>query len=306
MLPMLATATKPSEIRTSDFMSDLHVWQVKIDGDRRIAGTDGTGGVFGFNRDGAPATVPHEAARELAAFTMRLVLDAELLNGVLVVFDLIELGAEGILPLPLDDRLLMLEALFAGWVPAGMVLCPTARSLEEKEHMIRQVADRDGEGWIVKRLDSRWAEPTRPGQRSKDWRKIKRTHDVDCVVEWVGTDPSGKDNMGLTMYHDGELIDGGYARDGGRRGGVAECTRRAGSGYRIQPGDVVKVQCLYASEPTEANPHGRLVQPTLPRLRDDKPADQCTVDQLDTIRTYKRLPLDWQPLPEGAPLASVS
>lgn len=38
----------------------------------------------------------------------------------------------------------------------------------------------------------------------------------------------------------------------------------------------------------------RLIQPTLPTLRDDKRPDECTIDQMATARTNKNLLTTWR------------
>jgi len=246
--------------------------QPKIDGERLLIESDGAGTVRCFNRYGDATIGPAAAVAELAAWPVPVVLDGERLGDQVLLFDLVSVvGREGA---PLAERLAVLERFVEAMAPGHLRLVPTARTMLEKHAMMRHVVEQQGEGWVLKRTDSLY----RPGERSLAWRKLKRWRDVDCVVAWVGdpTKDGEKDNMGLSMYDlDGDLVN------------VAECTRRAGHGQQVKPGDVVSVQCLYASD------DDRLVQPSRPRIRTDKPARECTTEQLDDIRTSKTYVLDW-------------
>jgi ATP-dependent DNA ligase len=130
--------------------------------------------------------------------------------------------------------------------------------------LVEQVVIGRGEGLIAKRVGAVYRE----GLRSRDWVKIKRHHEIDCVVTWLGAERA---NMGVGLYDGDHLVD------------VAEVGRLTGDGRRCQVGDVVTVRCLYASDTN------RLIQPTLPRLRTDKTARECTLDQLHAARTNPHL-----------------
>lgn len=269
MEPMLAEPIHRGKA-VDPYLTDEWVMQPKMDGERLVLVSDGAGGVRCFNRDGRATVGPPAVVAELAALPVAVTLDGERLRGTVVVFDLMELRGQGA-GVALEHRLQALEQFMAAWSPTNLAVAPTARTIDEKLAMMRAVTDGNGEGWVLKRLASTY----QAGARSPDWRKLKRWRDVDCVVAWVGGGAGDeKDNMGLSMYRDGELVN------------VGECTRRAGDGQRIQPDDVVKVQVLYASD------GNRLVQPSRARIRHDKPAEQCTIDQLDEIRTNRTLVLD--------------
>lgn len=282
MMPMLARPAEPSQMR-SVCSSDTWVMQPKIDGHRRIVTVNG-GDVTGTNRKGAKAIVPRPVATALEG--VNATLDGELLGDTFVAFDVLALGDTDVTGQPLTVRLDLLGRLFSALDFGDAVrLCPTAVTVDEKRAMVDRVTAGNGEGWMAKAAGSTYR-PDTGGARNHDWLKIKRVKTVDVVVEWIGTE---KRNMGLTMYDpDGNLIEGR-----GDGGGVAECTRLAGDGMRVREGDVVEVQFLYATDPTDQYPWGRLYQPTKPRLRDDKDPHECVVTELAAYRTNKNLVLDW-------------
>ena len=283
MNPMLAHPADLSKI--GDYLTDAWMLQPKIDGHRLVVECDGKGGVSGYARNGNRTIVPRAATNLLTKLTAPITLDCELLGDTLVAFDLIH-APGGINPdLPADQRWHALNALVGalrgmctGTPPIQVV--PTAFTTDDKRAMIDYVAEHQGEGYIAKKVASPYT-PYTGGPRARDWIKLKRIKTVDCIVQWIGTE---KQNMGLTLYDEhGHLI---IAKNPDE-GGVGECTRLAGDGQKVQPGDVVEVQILYVSDDL------RLVQPTKPILRHDKDPHECTVDQLEPLRTSKDYVLAW-------------
>lgn len=290
MEPMLASPTDPKVPGgITEALGDGWVLQQKLDGERLLVVGDGAGQVEAFNRNGRPtAAVPAPVLAAVAELKIPVAFDGERVGGQFVAFDLPMAGAGTVLlSRPLTSRLETMDALLGSWAPGyrhrtgqelPILRAQTAFTPDEKRAMLDRVAAARGEGWVAKRLASTY----QPGVRSLDWRKIKRVRDIDCVVEWIGDGP--KQNMGLTLYRDGVLVDGGYGRDG-RRGGVGECGRLTGDGQRVKEGDVVTVQILNVTD------SDRLFQPTRPRIRTDKAPEECTWDQLEPLKADRGLVL---------------
>jgi bifunctional non-homologous end joining protein LigD len=87
---------------------------------------------------------------------------------VYCMFDLIAQGGRDVTGLPLHERKARLERLFTPR-PRSALLVVTAIP-EEGEAFFRQAVELELEGLTAKRRDSIY----RPGERSSDWRKIKR------------------------------------------------------------------------------------------------------------------------------------
>lgn len=270
MIPMLAEAADPRQISTGMFIkSEKWLIQPKVDGDRRLIVCDGRGHVEVLNRDGLPTFLPPAVTDLLARVNMPVVLDGELLENRLHIWDVPRFASQITPASRCLDRITVAygitELLGSDLVRA----VPTALDAAGKTAMIERVIAGSGEGVMAKLA----ASPYEPGRRSRSWRKVKVMHEIDCVVSWLGVE---KANMGLHVYDGGRMID------------VGEVGRGSADGERVAPGDVVKVRVVHVSA------DNRLVQPTLPTRRTDKRAEDCTVDQLDAARTNKNLLTTWK------------
>ena len=205
-----------------------------------------------------------------------LTLDGEIIDGTWWVFDMprsprstertgyarrLALLTGLLSRLPRDERLIR--------------VLPAASTVTAKQALVAAVRANGGEGVIVKHREG-----------SYDWDgrvahslKAKFTHTVDCVVLARNIGPQGKLNAVLGVY---QKVNGSGPLGGIPIGPTTEITGEAveiGNCSMIgkpdaQPGDVVEVKYLYAGA------GGRLVQPTLLRIRDDKPAEDCSLEQL--------------------------
>lgn len=264
--PQLAESVPVAELNTYCEHDGWHMTQ-KVDGHRRMVMVQ-DGLVVPLNRSGQKTSLPKPVKAALEPVTGGLfAFDGELVGQVLWVFDLPIAGEKIDTSTPYWLRRQVLEGLFEVWHPGQAVrLLPRATSSEDKAALAKRVAENHGEGVMLNNLEGRY----RPGVRSRDCLKVKYIHDVDCVV--MELKRGGKDNIVIGLYRpDGRLVE------------VADCTALAGDGGMAQVGDVVVVQCLYATN------DDRLYQPTKPRRRFDKPAADCTIDQLDTIRVNKEV-----------------
>lgn len=265
--PMLATPATP---RTDVFNDDNWVTELKMDGRRVIidiaAGDPPT--IKPYGRDGNPTYLPKPVLEQLSCCLMACTIDGELIGETLVVFDIIQIAD---LPeMDYDHRRKFLDGLFDRWSPElrpNILLVAAAGTTDDKLAMAERVRRLGGEGIVAKRRDSLYQE----GKRSRDWVKLKRQHTVDCVVISLGVE---KQNMIVGVFDGPSLTE-------------FEVGRTVGDGPIAQPGDVIEVQCLYATD------DNRLYQPVVKKIRTDKRPDECTIDQLDACRTNKTLALTW-------------
>ena len=265
MKPMLAHSAQKDQLIPLIEDHTMHLQQ-KLDGQRiMVISQDNKLSILNRNGDPSTTTLPGRVLTELAGLPPgRWVLDCELVESKLWVFDLPE--SEFMNQTTFAWRTHVLTELFKAWKPNDPVhLLKTATTEGQKFSLASAVLIAGGEGVIAKRYDSEY----QPGKRSKEMLKVKFYRDIDCVATELGRD--GKRNIGLGVYDNGSLVD------------VGEVTALAGDGPNIKVGNVVCVKYLYAVDPNRP----RLYQPTLPRLRDDKSAEQCTIDQLDNC--YRNL-----------------
>lgn len=247
------------------FVTDDEWWlQQKLDGIRaQLVFEPGKAPWF---RNGTGGQLASDTARPVADKILRLTptppaeaqgytIDGEIIDGAFWIFDLVEDDGERA---PLWQRLNVLNSWHEGvgdYGLAGLIkLLPTARLMDEKHALAEAVHGQGGEGWIAKRIDGgyNW------GSRVEHSLKLKITHTIDTVV--IGRNRKREQNMVLGVYKEHVLTEVGCASAIGKPDTAL--------------GDVVEVKYLYAGA------NGRLVQPTVLRLRTDKPAAECTIDQL--------------------------
>jgi ATP-dependent DNA ligase len=258
LAPMLA---RPLE-DDPDLLIRDNEWalETKLDGKRILASGIEGHAVRTYNRKADRTDVPAPIARELETLlAIRAVVDGELIDGRLWLFDMPACGSLATPSTAWDDRRAALEALFDPhiWRPTNIKLLPCARTTTQKRALFKRLRNGNFEGAIAKRRSSLY----RPGQRSTDWRKIVFRSTVDCLV--VGQGRDGKANFVLGLFCDGDLVE------------VGEVSALTGDGPRVSVGNVVTVTYRHLSPRS-----GRLLMPVKPILRDDKDASECTFDQL--------------------------
>ncbi len=239
--------------------NDAWVAQQKLDGDRiLITVTDGT--VRALNREGEPRRnpVPRRVLDQFQALPGDWVFDGELMTtGDYWVFDLPYAAGIVTPEHPFSFRAAVLERFMAAgqWPTAPCVrLLSTARTTTAKTTLFERLRDGGGEGVMFRHVDGRY----RSGKRSDLLLKAKFTTTADVVVHEVR--PTGRNNCTFRLFRDGVAVPAG------------SCSLDARP--EVQPGDVIEVRYLYASD------DGLLYQPTMVRVRDDKSPGDCTVDQL--------------------------
>jgi bifunctional non-homologous end joining protein LigD len=187
-------------------------------------------------------------------------LDGELVEGTYWVFDILAAAGQDLTQVPQAMRRLWLEnALQTFKHPFKIV--PQAQTTEEKIKLAERSLRENFEGLVLKLSDA----PYRYNARSKDWLKVKYTCTADVTVLAVRDD--GKDSVKLGVFDaGGQLVEIGRASLLGKE--------KNGS---LKVGDVCEVRYLYTGT------GGRLYQPTILRVRDDKTPPECTTAQLKAV-----------------------
>lgn len=258
VIPMLANEVPVAQL--IDIIQNP-MWQLeqKADGRRALIHV-GDRSLTVRNRYGEPARLdlpPLVRRALLSGQGGDLWLDGEIVGEVFHVFDLPRAGGCVTEVQPLTFRRQVLENLVATWQPGPAVrLVDVAYDSDAKTQLVARVDAAGGEGVVAKKTGS-----TYQGGHSDDWLKVKFTRDVDCVVKEVGRD--GKHNLVLELHGPDGPVE------------VGEVTALAGDGAVVKVGDVVTVKYQHASHTS-----GKLVQPTMPRIRTDKRPAECTIDQL--------------------------
>ncbi len=215
---------------------------------------------------------------------------------VYIVFDILEKDGKSLANLPLMERKAILkDSLKEG---ANVLLCDY---IEEKGEAYFQLTLQKGlEGVVAKRKDSHYEE----GLRTGSWLKIKKLKTCDCII--FGYTRGG--NVRAETF--GALLLGLYDNDKkpvyvGKVGtGFTEQMLRLlmdkfekittdEAPFKPESGDSVtwlepKLVCEVAYQIVTRDVKLRMAR--FKRLRDDKPAEQCTLDQLNETAPTTEIP----------------
>ena len=237
-------------------------WQARDKSDIRT-----TTQISAYNRDGNYYTKDYfDLGHALKDISPNWILDGELVGGMYYLFDVLsspQIPHKTLTQQPLTTRQTVAQRFVEtlGSPVVKYVPLVTTGKLQVFEEMRAAGA----EGVIFKKLDAPYQEG-----RNNNFIKCKFKHDVDCIVTDVGVD--SKSNIELAFW-DPQTQDLYPSRH--------YCSSLSGDGPIIRKGDIVKVNILYSTK------DGKLAQPTFPLLRNDKKAEECTIDQLETTITTK-------------------
>ncbi len=228
-----------------------------------------------------------------------------------VVFDILERGGGPLISKPLSER----KAILRESLKDGEHVVVSSYVVGQGEAYYEAAVAKGLEGIVAKQLDS----PYRPGERSREWLKVKRVKSADCVV--IGY-TRGIGNRANTF---GALLLGLYDGD------VLTFVGRVGTGFTdkslkellaaFRPYETTEKQVDAPDIPTGSTwlkpsvvaevgyqnltEDNRLRAPRFLRLRTDKTPRDCTISQVrpltlkeyNTKRNFSKSP---EPVGEGA------
>jgi bifunctional non-homologous end joining protein LigD len=196
------------------------------------------------------------------------------LSPTYVAFDLLELEGRDLRRLPLTER----KQLLAGVIEEGKNL-QTMPSTENGEELWDVVTARGIEGVMAKKKESAYVTG-----RSRSWLKIKLEKTVDCVIVGYATKTREIASLALGLYDKGALTYVGQVGTGFSELLLERLARQ----LIVADNDVVLPRNVRSVTPTLVcevrylqftNDH-RLRASVFLRLRDDKDASECTIDQV--------------------------
>jgi ATP-dependent DNA ligase len=244
----------------------------KLDGVRAMASVE-NGKARLLNRNGTdlsaastnasrPAIIA-QLERDFASGTWKF--DGEIMpDGKLWLFDVIH--ADSII-LPTDVYSVRRAALekiaevmaWSDYTPLRVV--SHAVTEDAKRDLLQMITHGGGEGVMLKRLDRPYT--SKRVKHSLKWKLIKT---ADCIVTARNTD--GHTNAELSLHNDaGQLVNVGNVSMIGRPD--------------VPVGTVLEVTFLYVGA------NGRLYQPRVTAVRDDKTAEECLMHQLTDLTVNK-------------------
>jgi len=265
MTTTLITATdlqRPLEVgegHLNRFMEDdNYAMSQKIDGHRIFIQTDP---LITRTRGGEERDLPPDLRDLFASFKGRWVFDGEILDKTFYPFDILVTPKGDIRQWPWETRQMLLLKLRNNF-NASVSIVRNSITTNDKRVLFDKCQENNSEGVVFARRDGVYRK-----RKTGSLYKYKFVKQVDGFVTAMGI--NGKDNFELSVY-DGDLIVP-----------IANVSALTGDGPRLEIGSVVTVNALYATR------DNRLYQPVKPMLRTDKSANECTIDQLDVIKTNK-------------------
>ncbi len=197
-----------------------------------------------------------------------------------VVFDVLSVDGRDLTSLALSERRRVLERM----VVDGPFIRKIVQTADGRK-LWDLIVERGVEGVMAKSTDGRYEQ----GVRSKLWLKIKTTLTADCVIVGYTHEKRALSSLALGLYDGGDLVYVGRVGTGfteeflDQMIKVLEPLRVATPSVTIVPEHEivwVRPELVCAVEFLELTMHGHLRAPSFRGLRDDKPPNDCGMDQV--------------------------
>lgn len=276
--PMLAQEMQVGKRFASLLIDDNYRLQQKADG-MRVVFTTGPDQFKAHGRHGNPFTKTvspqiREALRKFGAVGV-FVFDGELVDTPrgqrYMIFDVVRIeDLDGRIVLDETDaygvRRMQLEIIarsMPAWFMGPVKLMAEACTEQDKLALFEVILNNGGEGVILRDVRRPYVQGPK-----RELIKVKFTKTIDVVVTACGLD--GHDNCEY----------GAYEKPRSRKlTRVGRCSLYGKAPVKV--GDVIEVRYLYATHDDDGSIH--LFQPRMLRVRDDKRARECLVDQIHFV-----------------------
>jgi hypothetical protein len=242
---------------------DNYCLQTKEDGVHVLASRTQGGRVDTRNRRGEPHRIPPALEKALMGCPLETMLDGEKMHsGGFVVFDMLYHAGEDLRGQDYTRRLIHATEICLKVASPLLRVVETALGSEAKLELATRLRSSNAEGIVIKDLRATY----QPGRRIGGWTmyRLKFRKSLTCILQRRKSDTKASFEMFLV---DGQEI---------VNVGSVSAQRFFDE---LLPGEskIGEVSFLYST------PGRRLVQPVLKRpwpFREDKMAEECTVDQL--------------------------
>jgi len=235
------------------------------------------------------------AKRVQASNSRDIEAESRTLPATYVVFDILEVRGKPVIGRPLNER----KELLRKSVRDGRSVVVSAYIVGSGVAYYQAAVERGLEGVVAKRLDS----PYRPGVRSADWLKVKRTISADCVVvgytQGEGARSGTFGALLLGLYNEEKLVYVGKVGTGFSDRDLYELLKAfrplVTDERQVESADVptrvtwLKPELVAEVVYQNLTDDGRLRAPRFIRLRNDKAPRECSITQVRplTLEEYK-------------------
>ena len=190
ILPQLLNTIEDVDAYIND---DNYVAQEKFDGNRKMVIADGK--IKGLNKKGIETTLPNSV---ITSVLNKCILDGELIENKLFVFDLLSLDGKDFKQLTCKERITALETLKFG---KGIEVVYTAYTTAEKRKLYEKLKKENKEGIVFKRKDS----PYTHGRPASGGNQFKHKF-YKTATFIVSSLTKGKRSVGLELISEGVRV----------------------------------------------------------------------------------------------------
>lgn len=208
-------------------------------------------------------------------------IKAKLIPATYVIFDILEIDGKSLIEKPLEERKEILNDLFEKSAHLELIF-----STPNGEALWKEIIKRDMEGVIAKKLGSKYY----PGERRKEWLKIKNTKTIDVVIVGYTQEIREISALAMALWKDSKLYyigKVGTGFDEELMNYMLKKFEKVDSPPVVNPENApenviwVKPKFVAEVEYLEITKDNELRAPAFKRLREDKSVDECTFEQVE-------------------------
>ena len=205
---------------------------------------------------------------------------AKLMPATYIIFDILELNGKELINIPLMERKKILDKIFKKGEHVELIFYT-----QDGEKLWKEIKKLNMEGMMAKEKNSFYY----PGERRKEWIKIKNLKSVDVVIVGYTSIKREISSLGMGLYDNNSLIYIGKVGTGFDeeimkllKKNLKETSKPCVKNYDIAPEEMIWVEpnLVAEIEYLEVTEKNELRSPSFKRLRNDKLARECTFEQL--------------------------
>ncbi len=236
------------------------------------------GEIVCYNKEGKPDFYLLQK-REHVESDLVIEMRARLIPATYIIFDILEIDEKPLIKKPIEERKEILNEIFSEDKHLEIIFFT-----ENGKILWEEIRKRNLEGVIAKEKGSRYF----PGERRKEWLKIKNVKSVDVVIVGYTTEKREISALGMGLYRGEKIYYVGKVGTGFEEEIMQYLLKNfeitepyAANADRAPPHMIwVKPRFVAEVEYLEVTKDMELRSPSFKRLRNDKKPEECTFEQL--------------------------
>ena len=236
------------------------------------------GEIVCYNKEGKPDFYLLQK-REHVESDLVIEMRARLIPATYIIFDILEIDEKPLIKKPIEERKEILNEIFSEDKHLEIIFFT-----ENGKILWEEIRKRNLEGVIAKEKGSRYF----PGERRKEWLKIKNVKSVDVVIVGYTTEKREISALGMGLYRGEKIYYVGKVGTGFEEEIMQyllknfEITEPYAANAEKAPPHMIWVKPRFVAEVEylEVTKDMELRSPSFKRLRNDKKPEECTFEQL--------------------------